>query len=44
MGRAGDEILNQMARWQAMSAGVLKMPLKFRVSVGSKCGAQHSQD
>lgn len=44
MGRAGDEIFNQMAKWQAMSAGVLKMPLVLRLSVGSKYGAQHSQD
>jgi 2-oxoisovalerate dehydrogenase E1 component len=44
MGRAGDEIFNQMAKWQAMSAGVLTMPLVVRVSVGSKYGAQHSQD
>ncbi len=44
MGRAGDEIFNQMAKWQAMSAGYLKMPLVLRVSVGSKYGAQHSQD
>ena len=44
MGRAGDEIFNQAAKWQSMSAGVLKMPLVVRVSVGSKYGAQHSQD
>lgn len=44
MGRAGDEIFNQMAKWQSMSAGVLKMPIVLRVSVGSKYGAQHSQD
>jgi len=44
MGRAGDEIFNQMAKWQSMSAGVLEMPLVLRVSVGSKYGAQHSQD
>ncbi len=44
MGRAGDELFNQMAKWQSMSAGVLKMPLVVRVSVGSKYGAQHSQD
>ncbi|MDL2235431.1 hypothetical protein LJC07_04655 [Christensenellaceae bacterium OttesenSCG-928-L17] len=44
MGRAGDEIFNQMAKWQAMSAGILKMPVVLRVSVGSKYGAQHSQD
>jgi 2-oxoisovalerate dehydrogenase E1 component len=44
MGRAGDEIFNQMAKWQAMSANVLKMPFVLRVSVGAKYGAQHSQD
>ena len=44
IGCAGDEIFNQMAKWQAMSAGILKMPLVLRVSVGSKYGAQHSQD
>ena len=44
MGRAGDEIFNQMAKWQAMSADVLRMPLVLRVSVGMKYGAQHSQD
>lgn len=44
LGRAGDEVFNQMSKWQAMSAGVLKMPMVLRVSVGSKYGAQHSQD
>jgi len=44
MGRAGDEIFNQLAKWQSMSAGVLEMPVVLRVSVGSKYGAQHSQD
>ncbi len=44
MGRAGDEIFNQIAKWQSMSAGILKMPLVLRVSVGNKYGAQHSQD
>ena len=44
MGRAGDEIFNQMSKWQSMSAGILKMPVVMRVSVGSKYGAQHSQD
>ncbi|MBQ7485544.1 MAG: dehydrogenase [Oscillospiraceae bacterium] len=44
MGRAGDEIFNQMAKWQAMSAGQLKLPMVLRVSVGRKYGAQHSQD
>ncbi|MCK5736529.1 MAG: dehydrogenase, partial [Spirochaetaceae bacterium] len=44
LGRAGDEVFNQMSKWQSMSAGVLKMPLVLRVSVGAKYGAQHSQD
>ncbi|MDD6309324.1 MAG: thiamine pyrophosphate-dependent enzyme [Clostridia bacterium] len=44
LGRAGDEVLNQLAKWQSMSAGILKMPVVLRVSVGSKYGAQHSQD
>jgi 2-oxoisovalerate dehydrogenase E1 component len=44
MGRAGDEIFNQLAKWQAMSGGLLRMPVVLRVSVGSKYGAQHSQD
>ena len=44
MGRAGDELFNQMAKWQSMSAGVLTMPLVVRVSIGMKYGAQHSQD
>ncbi len=44
LGRAGDEVFNQLSKWQAMSAGVLKMPVVLRVSVGSKYGAQHSQD
>jgi 2-oxoisovalerate dehydrogenase E1 component len=44
MGRAGDEIFNQLAKWQAMSAGLLRMPVVLRISVGAKYGAQHSQD
>jgi len=44
LGRAGDEVFNQMCKWQSMSGGLLKMPLVMRVSVGSKYGAQHSQD
>ncbi|NOX67014.1 MAG: dehydrogenase [Chlorobi bacterium] len=44
LGRAGDEVFNQMAKWQAMSAGILKMPLVLRISTGNKYGAQHSQD
>ncbi len=44
MGRAGDELFNQASKWQSMSAGLLRMPLVVRVSVGNKYGAQHSQD
>lgn len=44
MGRAGDEVFNQLAKWQAMSAGYCRMPVVLRVSVGNKYGAQHSQD
>ncbi|MCV6591990.1 MAG: thiamine pyrophosphate-dependent enzyme [Silicimonas sp.] len=44
IGRAGDEIFNQMAKWQAMSDGALSLPMVLRCSVGSKYGAQHSQD
>ena len=44
LGRAGDEVFNQLSKWQAMSAGQLKMPVVLRISVGSKYGAQHSQD
>ena len=44
MGRAGDEVFNQMPKWQAMSAGQIKLPIVLRVSVGAKYGAQHSQD
>ena len=44
LGRSGDEVFNQLSKWQCMSAGTLKMPVVLRVSVGSKYGAQHSQD
>lgn len=44
LGRAGDEVFNQLSKWQSMSAGILRMPVVIRVSVGSKYGAQHSQD
>jgi len=44
IGRCGDELFNQLPKWQAMSGNVLKMPVVLRVSVGSKYGAQHSQD
>ncbi len=44
MGRAGDEIFNQLAKWQAMSVGEFKMPIVLRVMVGTKYGTQHSQE
>lgn len=44
LGRAGDQVFNQLSKWQSMSAGILKMPCVLRMSVGSKYGAQHSQD
>ena len=44
IGRCGDEVFNQMAKWHAMSAGVLKIPVILRLPVGNKYGAQHSQD
>ena len=44
LGRAGDEVFNQLSKWQSMSGGLLKMPVTLRVSVGNKYGAQHSQD
>ncbi|MGQ9619690.1 MAG: alpha-ketoacid dehydrogenase subunit alpha/beta [Bacteroidales bacterium] len=44
LGRSGDEVFNQLPKWQAMSGNLIKMPVIVRVSVGSKYGAQHSQD
>ena len=44
LGCCGDEIFNQLPKWQAMSGNILKIPVVVRVSVGSKYGAQHSQD
>lgn len=44
IGRAGDEIFNQLAKWRAMSGGVIDLPVVLRVSVGARYGAQHSQD
>jgi len=44
LGRSGDEVFNQLPKWQAMSGNLIQMPVVLRVSVGSKYGAQHSQD
>ncbi|MFA5103740.1 MAG: thiamine pyrophosphate-dependent enzyme [Candidatus Margulisiibacteriota bacterium] len=39
-----EELVNQLAKWRAMSAGEISVPGGVRVSVGSQYGAQHSQD
>src|SRR5439155_10434756 len=44
IGRAGDELFNQLAKWRAMSGGLLRLPVVVRVSVGARYGAQHSQE
>jgi len=44
LGCCGDEVFNQLPKWQAMSGNVLTMPVVLRISIGSKYGAQHSQD
>ncbi|NLC84223.1 MAG: dehydrogenase, partial [Ruminococcaceae bacterium] len=44
LGRCADELFNQLAKWQGMSAGLLKMPCTVRISIGAFYGAQHSQD
>jgi 2-oxoisovalerate dehydrogenase E1 component len=44
LGRSGDEVFNQLPKWQSMSGNLISMPVVIRVSVGSKYGAQHSQD
>ncbi len=44
LGCAGDEIFNQLAKWQFMSAGHLKMPVVLRIAIGSLYGTQHAQD
>ncbi|MHB1315358.1 MAG: alpha-ketoacid dehydrogenase subunit alpha/beta [Christensenellales bacterium] len=43
-GRCADELFNQLPKWQSMSAGILKMPVVIRCTVGAKYGAQHAQD
>ena len=43
LGCAGEELINQMAKWQGMSAGEIRLPMGVRVSVGRGYGAQHSQ-
>jgi 2-oxoisovalerate dehydrogenase E1 component len=35
LGRAGDEVFNQLAKWQSMSGGMLRMPVVMRVSLAA---------
>jgi 2-oxoisovalerate dehydrogenase E1 component len=44
LGCCADELFNQLAKWQGMSAGILRMPCVVRISIGAFYGAQHSQD
>lgn len=44
IGCAGDEIINQAAKWQSLSFGRLSLPLILHFPVGFDYGAQHSQD
>jgi len=44
LGCAGDEIFNQLSKWQFMSAGHLKMPVVLRIAIGTLYGTQHAQD
>ena len=44
LGRSGDEVFNQLPKWQSMSGNIIRLPVVIRVSIGSKYGAQHSQD
>lgn len=44
LAHAGDEIINQLAKWRTMSGGTLKLPVLIRVPVGKNEGAQLSSD
>lgn len=44
IGCAGDEIINQAAKWQSLSFGRISLPLILHIPVGYDYGAQHSQD
>ena len=45
LGRAGDELLNQIGGWQCLSGGLLTLPLVIRVPVGAdRAGAQLARD
>ena len=38
LGRSGDEVFNQLPKWQAMSGNIIKMPVVIRVSVDQNMG------
>lgn len=42
--RSADEIINQTAKWQSLSGGMISLPLTLRLPVGRSYGGQHSQD
>jgi len=44
LGRAGDEIFNQLAKWERLSAGEFSLPVVIRVVTSKTYGSQHSQD
>lgn len=44
IGCAGDEIINQAAKWQSLSFGRLSVPIILHIPVGYDYGAQHSQE
>ncbi len=44
IGRAGDEIINQLAKWRSISGGTLKLPVVLRIPVGISRDSQFSQD
>ncbi|MDR1512434.1 MAG: dehydrogenase, partial [Propionibacteriaceae bacterium] len=44
LGRAGDELLNQVGSWQALSGGQLTLPLVIRAPIGNQWSGQHAQD
>jgi len=44
LGRAGDELLNQVAAWRALSGGLLTTPLVIRCVVGRPWAAAAAQD
>ncbi len=44
LGCCGDELINQLPKWHALSGGRLRLPVVIRTAVGCSHGAQHAQD